>query len=253
MPRPERTFRTLALILRHRDFGEADRLLTILTPNHGRREVIAKGARKPTSTRTGHVELYTQSDMLINVGRDLDIAAQAQVSEPYLPLRDDLARGAAASYAADLLIRFTGDSGEEPSALFDLLANTFAALCTHDDPRMVLRYYELRLLGLAGFKPELQECLVTREPLQPIDQYFSYADGGAVSPVGLGKSGTLMPMSAGALKVLRYFQRTSWEKSAVLKLHPNEHPELERLLQGYINYLLERRLQSADFFRRVRE
>ena len=97
MPRPERAFRTPALILRRRDFGESDRILTVLTPNHGRRDVIAKGARKPTSHRTGHVELYTLAEMQIGVGRDLDVAAQATLVKPWLPLREDLQRGAYAS------------------------------------------------------------------------------------------------------------------------------------------------------------
>jgi DNA repair protein RecO (recombination protein O) len=73
----ERSFRTDAIILKRRDFGEADRLLTILTPRYGKLDVIAKGARKPTSSKTGHVELFTRADMLIHKGRDLDLAVQA--------------------------------------------------------------------------------------------------------------------------------------------------------------------------------
>ncbi|HRF93643.1 MAG TPA: DNA repair protein RecO, partial [Aggregatilineales bacterium] len=71
MSSSERSFRTNAIILKRRDFGEADRLLTILSPQYGKRETIAKGARKPASTKTGHVELFTCVDMLISRGREI--------------------------------------------------------------------------------------------------------------------------------------------------------------------------------------
>src|SRR5215212_1988067 len=107
MTHRERQFRTPAIILKRFDLGEADRLLTLLTPRHGKIEVVAKGARKLTSAKTGHVELFTRADMLIHRGRDLGIAVQAEMVAPYLALRDDLTLGAYAGYAAELADRFT--------------------------------------------------------------------------------------------------------------------------------------------------
>ena len=93
MPKP-RQFRTQAIILSRRDFGESDRLLTLFTPARGKLRVIAKGARKPTAKLSGHVELFARSDCLIHRGRSLDILTQAELIEPYLGLREDLGRGA---------------------------------------------------------------------------------------------------------------------------------------------------------------
>ncbi len=253
MSRPERSFHTDVLILRRRDFGESDRILTVLTPHHGRREVIAKAARKPSSSSTGQVELYTRVEMLINVGRDLDIAAQSVMRSPFLMLRDDLQRGAYAAYVSELLIRFTGEDDHQPSVLFALLDATYDRLCTHPDPRLVVRYYELRLLDLSGFMPELNECVVTRQPVAPRDQYFSYADGGVVSPENVHHSTALVSLSLNALKVLRFLQRSQYADIQQLNVPESLHRELERLLQGYIIHLLERRLQSVDFLRRVRD
>ncbi|MBK8138609.1 MAG: DNA repair protein RecO [Chloroflexi bacterium] len=254
MPRPERAFRTPALILRRREFGEADRILTVLTPNHGRRDVIAKGARKPISQRTGHVELYTLAEMQIGVGRDLDVAAQATLVKPWLPLRENLQRGAYASYVAELVIRFTGDAGDEPASLFELLDMTFEALSNDTDPRLAVRHYEMRLLDIVGFRPELQTCVLSQEPIRPRDQYFSFEGGGVVSPEAAQQGGgALVPLSLDALKVLRYIQRTPYDDVKVLKVGASLHAELERVLLGYIVYLLERRLESVDFIRRVRE
>src|SRR5512145_3243804 len=98
MPKEERVFRTDAVILRRQDFGEADRLLTLLTPEHGKFRAIAKGARKPTARKTGHVELFALVDMLIARGRELHIVAQAETKEPFLVLREDLVRSTYANH-----------------------------------------------------------------------------------------------------------------------------------------------------------
>jgi DNA repair protein RecO (recombination protein O) len=252
VPRPERAFRTPAIILKRRDFGEADRLLTVLTPGHGKLDVIAKGARKPTSHKTGHVELFTRADMLIHKGRDLDIVVQAEMNAPHLPIRENLQRGAYASYAAELLDRFTAEGEEDYAALFELMDDTLDRLCHDDDPRLAVRYYEMRLLDLVGFRPEMQECVVSREAVQAEDQFFSYAMGGVVSP-RYGHEGTaLVPVGMTTLKVMRHMQRSPYSHVKSLNIQPALHDDLERVMLGYITFLLERKLQSVDFIRRIR-
>jgi DNA repair protein RecO (recombination protein O) len=253
MPRPERAFRTAALILKRRDFGEADRALTILTPEHGKLDVIAKGARKPTSHQTGHVELFTRTELLIHRGRELGVVSQAELSAPYLLLREDLTRGAYASFAAELADRFTGEEDADYPELFTLLDDTFSRLCdTADEPRLAIRYYEMRLLDATGFRPELNECVVSRDEVQPQDQFFSAALGGVVSPGWAHDGSSAVPISLNALKLLRHLQRSPYSHVRSLTIAPALHDETERLMLGYLTFVLERRLQSVDFIRRLR-
>jgi DNA repair protein RecO (recombination protein O) len=253
MPRPERSFRTEAIILKRRDFGEADRLLTVLTPRFGKLDVIAKGARKPTSTKTGHVELFTRVDLLVHRGRDLGIAVQAEMQNPWQALREDLGRGAYASYVAELLDRFTAIGDEDLADLFILLDQTMQNLCQDDDPRLAVRYFEVRLLDAVGFRPELNECVVSREPIEPEDQYFSYADGGVVRPEHAIKSTSFVPIPMVTLKVLRHMQRSPYPQVKALQISTDLHDDLERIVLGYITHVLEQKLQSVDFIRRVRQ
>jgi DNA repair protein RecO (recombination protein O) len=252
MPRQERTFRTTAIILKRRNFGEADRLLTLITPDRGKLDAIAKGARKATSSKTGHVELFTCADMLISQGRDLGIVVQAEMTEPYLELREDLQRGAYASYSAELLDKFTEPGDEDLSQAFTLLNETWQRLCVEDDLRLVIRYYEIHLLGALGFRPELQECVYTRREIQAEDQFFSYAEGGVVSPMAAQNAQLLIPVTMVTLKMLRHMQRSPFELVKTVQVNPKLHHDLEQILLGYITYLLERRLQSVDFIRRLR-
>jgi DNA repair protein RecO (recombination protein O) len=248
----ERSFRTPAIILKRRDFGEADRLLTLLTPHHGKIDAVAKGARKLTSTKTGHVELYTRADMLIHRGRDLAIVVQAEMTAPYLPLREDLARGAYAGYCVELLDRLTTEGDVDSLRLYAMLDETLVRLSIDPDTRLAVRFFELKLLDLVGFRPELSECIVGHEPLLPEDQFFSPGEGGIVCPRHAAQAGSVVPISMDGLKLLRHLQRSTWKAVAALKVPPAAHDDAERVLLGYITTLIERRLQSVDFIRQVR-
>jgi len=107
MSHRERLYQTEAIVLRRSDFGEADRLLTVFTPERGKLRLIAKGARKPSSRKSGHVELFSYSRYLVAVGHDLDIVTQAETIEPFLPLHEDLLRATYAYYVAELTDAFT--------------------------------------------------------------------------------------------------------------------------------------------------
>ncbi len=252
MPRQERSFRTQAIILKRRDIGEADRVVTILTPSHGKIDVVAKGARKPTSHKTGHVELFTRADMLVHLGRGLDIISQVEMVAPYIPLREDLTRGAYASYSAELLDRFVAEGEEYHNDLFQLLDDTLDRLSNDSDPRLAVRYYEVQLLDLVGFRPELTDCVVSHEPVQPEDQFFSYALGGVVTPGFSHESSMTVPINVTTLKLLRHMQRSPYSHVKSLKIGGELHDDVERVLLGYITFLLERKLQSVDFIKRLR-
>lgn len=251
MPGRERTFRTEAVILKRQDFGEADRLVLLLTPEHGKFRAVAKGTRKPTARKTGHVEPFTLADMLIARGRELHVISQAETKEPFLPLHEDLVRATYANHLVELLDRFTAEQ-DTSHAEFDLLVNALGWLCSEIDPRLIARFYEMALLGLAGFAPTLHQCAVGQEDIEAQDQFFSPLDGGVICPehhTGLDRGTAL---SLNALKVLRYLQSRPWDAVQVLQLSGLLHQELERVMLGYITFLLEQRLQSVEFLRRLR-
>lgn len=253
MSKHDRAIRTPAIILRRRDMGEADRILTVITPEHGKLDVIAYGARKPLSRKTGHVELFTLADMLINKHKTPATLSQVDMVSAFEPIRNDLTLGAYASYAVELLDSFTQTGDEDLHGLFDLLRDTLARLCVVDDSRLVLRYYEQHLLKLTGFAPELNYCVVTGESVEPNDQFFSFADGGAVSAEVGARQPNLARMSFRALRLLRHLQRSDWQTVAALKLPDDLHRDVEALMLGYLTYTLESQLQSVTFIRRLRK
>jgi DNA repair protein RecO (recombination protein O) len=190
--------------------------------------------------------------MLLHRGRDLGIVVQAEMVAPYLPLRDNLTLGAYAAYAAELADRFILSGDDDTAPLFALLDETFERLCSDSDPRLALRYYEMHLLDRVGFRPELNECVIGHEEILPEEQFFSYAEGGVVCPRDAARGTSFIPLPMVTLKVMRHMQRSSYGQVKSLQINGSLHDDLERVLQGYISYLLERRLQSVDFIRRLR-
>ncbi len=241
-------------MLRRRDWGEADRLLTLYTRERGKLQAVAKGARKPASRKTGHLELFTRVKLLVARGRSIDIVTQAETIDAYRPLRQSLERSTMAHYMAELIDRFSSEGEAEP-ALFELLATGLGWLCQAEDEAqlsLALRYYELHLLELAGFRPELENCPACGQTLQPVDVFFSPDDGGVLCPrCGQGKHGA-KALSLPAFKVLRYGQRRDWAAFRRLQLQPPLRAELENIMYHYLTFILERHLQSVDFLRRLR-
>jgi DNA repair protein RecO (recombination protein O) len=118
---------TEACILKRMDYGEADRILTLFTPNQGKLRAIAKGARRTTSRLAGHVEPFTRSQLQLASGRELAIVTQGEVREPFPHLRDTLWHATTAYYLAELLDKFTEDHSEHRE-LYTLLIDTLRRL-----------------------------------------------------------------------------------------------------------------------------
>lgn len=247
----ERSYRLEAVVLRRSDFGEADRLLTLYSREQGKVRAVAKGARKPQSRKTGHVELYMRTQFQVATGRTLPIVTQAELIDAYQPLRDDLVRMTYAAYVVELLDRFAPD--EEPNReLFDLLTAALGWFAVTDNYLLAARYYELRLLSLVGFQPQLFRCVASAEPIEQEDQFFSAELGGLIRPNRRAADRHAIPISAAAVKVLRFLQTRAWETVQPLQLRRALHRELEAVMLHYLTHLLERRLHAADFLFRLR-
>jgi DNA repair protein RecO (recombination protein O) len=245
----DRIYRTEAVIIRRSDFGEADRLLTLITPM-GKRRVVAKGARKTTSRLAGHIELFTHAGLLLAVGRNLDIITQSTILHSFDTLRGDLRRIGAAYYAAELIDRLIEEDDENRPA-FELLVGTLAALDATNNVDLALRFYELRLLGFLGYRPHLYHCAACQETLTEATNRFSSAAGGALCQRCAPADRSAVPMSLSAFKLLRFLQAQPLEAIERLNISSSTRDEVEKLLRSYIRRILERDLKSVTFLEEI--
>lgn len=249
--RPPRIYTTEAVVLRVRRMGEADSVLTLLSADRGKFDAVARGVRKPTSRKAGHLEPLTHSTLLLAHGTNLDIITQAQALHTFLPMREDLRRLGGGLYAAELIDRFTVER-EESYALFRLLVDTLGRLGDGEHIDLTLRYFEARLLQESGFRPQLYQCVTCGEALQPVLNYFSVVGGGAVCP-GCRPAGSGLPaIGVNVLKVLRLMLRAGYAEVARLRLDETLMSELESLLRLAVHRQLEREPRSLQFLRELR-
>ena len=250
MPRAERTLKVDAVVLRHSDYGEADRLLTIFTREHGKLRAIAKGVRKMQSRKAGHLEPFTQVSLMLAQGHDLWIVTQAEAINSFQPLREDLTRIGYAGYAVELLDRFTYEEGQNWQ-LYQLLVETLKRLSLEEDAFVPVHYYEMRLLDLMGFRPRLFECALCTKPIQPENQYFSAERGGVLCPDCGLLVNEVRSVTMDALRYLRHFQRSTYADATRADPGIDTRAEVEALLNYYLTYLLERKLNAPEFIRQI--
>ncbi len=204
------------------------------------------------SRKAGHLEPFTHASLQLAKGRDLWIVTQAETIEAFLSIRENLELTAYALYVLELLDRFTYEEGEYVS-LFQLLLDTLKRVHVEEDVFLAIRYYELRILDLVGFRPQLFICVECGETIQAEDQYFSAEKGGVLCPkCGPGAPAT-RPVAIETLKYLRHLQRSTYKEAKRAHLSISTQREMENLLQYYLTYLLERNLNSPEFLKRVRQ
>jgi DNA repair protein RecO (recombination protein O) len=247
-----RSFRASAVVLRHGDWGEADRILTLYTREQGMVRAIAKGVRKMTSRKAGHLQPFTQITMQLAKGRDLLIVTQVETVNAFLSLHDNLEKTSYAAYIVELLLRFSYEEEGGNPTIFRLLIETLDRLEKENESWLAIRYYEMRLLDAVGFRPHLFECANCGREILPEDQFFSFTSGGVICPrCGQGLP-NLIKISIETLKYLRHFQRSSYRDASRARPSLEVQKEAEMLMQGYFTYLLERELNTPGFIKRVR-
>jgi DNA repair protein RecO (recombination protein O) len=181
----------------------------------------------------------------------LDIITQSQTIDAFPSIRSDLWRIGCGIYLAELVDAFTVENIEN-QPLFSLLLNALQELSRTPRTEPILRHFELHLLELVGYRPELHKCLNCEAELLPQGNLFAFSGGGVLCPACADTEPVVRPISVNALKVLRFFEHSEIDVARRLRLNPGLSQEVEQLLQGYIRYLLERELKSTEFLERLK-
>jgi DNA repair protein RecO (recombination protein O) len=248
-----RLYKTEAIVLRSMDLGEADRVLTVLTPRLGKLRVIAKGIRRPRSRLGGGLEPFSDVHLVLAIGRTFDVVTQVALEDPHLRLRNDLHSTAAAWYLVELADRFCEGSADSHEA-FELLAQGLAGLDAAPaevSREIVARWFELHLLDAMGFRPELTQCVDCGAEIGPDGNGYSPVAGGVLGPECVHAALGARPITPDGLKILRHLQRSGLAEVLRLRVPGAVQREVERALQASVMAVLERELRSRDFLDEV--
>lgn len=209
-------YRTDGIILKRISFGEADRILTIFTQKHGKITALAKGVRRMESRKGGTVELLNWVTLFLAEGRTMDIVTEAQAKETFTALKENLVRAGYAYHMLELLDRLLPERDPHPDIF--ALTTTVLTLLSRTPRQLIIRTFEVRLLCALGFWSLSQ--VETRE--------------GRVRDI------------------LTVLEKGTWDE--VLNTHIDERLALalDRVLQSYIEHVLEGSLKSRKFLHRIK-
>ena len=251
MPIPRR-YTTDAIVLSRFDLGEADRVLTLITPTGGKLKVIAKGIRRPTSRLGGSLEPFAELTVALARGRTFDVVTQVSVGHAWLKLRDSLESTATAWYLAELADRSLEERhAAEP--LYLLLRRAYELLDAGMAPGRVARWYEMHLLDELGQRPEVDRC-VECDRVLGADERFRWVPilGGILCDRCPGPPHEKAGVTLEALKLLKAYQRLDVEAIAALRLAAAVEREVEAALRDFVRNALEREARSLAFLDEVR-
>jgi|SRR3989344_1602782 len=146
-----RSYKLEGIIIKRKNFSEADRILTVFSKNRGKIQVMAKGVRKITSRRAAHVELLNLSSLSLHEAKML-ILTEAQTINHFSSLKNDLRKASFAFYICEL-VDGLNPFHQENRAVFNLLEKTLYDLEIEEDPRRRIKRFEQEMLILLGFWP----------------------------------------------------------------------------------------------------
>ena len=166
--------RTSIIILRRVDYGEADRILTVITPDAGKLSLMAKGVRKVKSKLAGGIELFSTSEITYTPGRGtIDTLVSSRLLKYYGEITKDIDRTMLGYELIKLLDKVTEDEPEQE--YYGLLQSAFEALNVQTIPIDLIRlWFSAQLLRQAGYTPNLQTTLDGAKLMADVQYEFDY-------------------------------------------------------------------------------
>jgi len=243
---------TPAIVLNVKDYGEADRLVTFLTPARGRLTGIAKHARRSKKRFAHCLEPLSRVTFFLSeqARGDLEFLEKGEAVQSFPSLRRDLARLGAAALLAEL----AGEMASPPEATAGVFAALEMALELLEEgvpPDSLLPGFLLHFLKLGGYGLRLDRCQACgEEPQGPL--VVSLPKGGVLcGPCGRGAPGPLVSLNPGTWKLLRLALRLPREKLRRLRFPPEQRHQSLRVLRLFIRHHLGRDLKAWAFWDKV--
>ncbi|MFQ5992006.1 MAG: DNA repair protein RecO [Nitrospiraceae bacterium] len=242
--------KTPAITLKSRRWGEADRIVTFYTLRFGKLRGVARGARRPKSRFGSALEPFVHCELNLfeKRGDSLYRVTQADILETFGRFREDLSLMSGAARMTNLVAAITAEVDPGPR-VFDTLLESLRALHTSSDSTLTVLLYQIKLLGLTGFRPETDHCAAcTATFTQASDGMFSPTSGGLVCRAcARRRPDRCLPMAAGSRAFLQQALRWAPDVVTRLKATGQVRSELEAAIDAYVTVVAGTRLPPVNF------
>jgi len=240
---------TDAVTLARYDWSETSQVAVMLTRDHGKLRLLAKGAKRPRRGMSNEIDLLVRCRIVYypRAGSELELLGSYEVTEPYAGLRESLPRWYAAQWLAELALGLLPDADPSPEA-FDLLAGALSRLCEAADPRPALFAFEARFLTLIGHAPRTDRCARCGDAFPAGERaWWSGRHGGRVC--GGCRDDGFVPASVGAVAALETLAGGRLTSPERLSLDGGMRADLGTMLAECLRHLMGREPRLLRFVR----
>ena len=174
------SLKTLGIVLRHADYRENDRMLTLLSPSHGRIDALCRGCKRPQSPLLGCSEWFALGEYVLFAGKGRMTVSACQLQDSFYPLREDYDLLTWATYMLSVC-ETAAQPGERAVELFTLLSRSLSRIAYKDmEPRSVTTAFLLMFSALMGYRPRLQHCIRCGKRITPEEAHLMDVEEGGL-------------------------------------------------------------------------
>ncbi len=238
--------KTDGIILREIEYKDNDKLLTVLTKDFGKITVKARGVKSQRSKLKAACQLLTFSELTLLQHQDRYTVTEANVKEMFVGLRTDLELLSLATYFAQVSEVVAQEDDPSPEVLSLLLNSLYAISRLNKPAGLVKAVFELRLMCITGFLPDLRGCMVCGNEGA---NRFNITQG-ALQCASCPSGGDIrMPLSDGVRMAMRYIVYCDAKKLFSFELSDDGIEELNHISESYLCTRLERGFSTLDFYK----
>ncbi len=240
------------LVLRQVRYKEADLILTLLTAGHGKMTVKARGALRKSSKTSAASQALCYSEFTLFGNRGRWTANEGSCLEQFLGLREDISQLALGAYFAELLDTVCQEDEPDGPALQLALNALYALSRGIYGPAQVKAVFELRLMCLEGFQPEVDRCGVCGRP-DVQGPMFSPASGAVhCRACAVGADGGSVALDGASLAAMRHIVGAEPKKEFSFAMPDQSMERLGRAAELFVRYQLDRSFHSLDYWKSVK-
>lgn len=256
--------KTMGLVIREQSVGEADKLLTVLTPEYGKLLVTGKGVQSLRSRHMTSAQLFSYSNFVFKKSKKYFYIADSDMEECFFNIRYDIEKLSLAGYMCDVACDLALENVSDPE-LLRLMLNTLYALANkkHLDIELIRAAFEFRAACQTGFTPILEECGICGTEVGSYDILFDVMNGhprcvkcqSLIKKDGLDPDGTAeitVKITPTVIAALRFIESSQVSKYLSFSLPPDELAILSHFAETYLISHLEHSFTSLKYYKNIK-
>ncbi len=238
-----------ALVLAVQNFGDADKIVTLLTKEHGKIRAMAYGSRRPRNPLAAGMQMFRYLDVELLEGRQMATVKQYALKEAFVFLGEDIQAMAYASFLAEVALELCPEHLPQPG-IFQCLLQLLPAFAVRN-PRLAALIGACQILEHSGSQLAFSACAVCGRPVEAPAAFSRERGGILCADCQHGNEEPEDKISASLQQMMAAMRSFDWTAAQGMVFKGSDVLQAERLLLGYLEYLFEKPLRSLDFIRQL--